>query len=94
MSFVPFVVVLAVLAVIVVVLLVYRHSLTAHEDDTVHIMDGEEAIVYQQEALAKKLAFVERWIKILIAIVIIGGIVLLVAYVYLTYIASNTIRMS
>ncbi len=93
MSFMPFVVVLAVLAIVVLALLAYRYKLTSWEDDTIHIHDGEEQIIAQQELLAQKVAKVDKAGKILTAVVVIGALVLAVVWVYVNQIADTSVKM-
>ena len=56
MSLMPFLIILAAVFVGLLGLLFYRYvALTSHEDDTIHVHDGEEGYVVVQEALAKKI---------------------------------------
>ena len=93
MNPIPYAVVLAVIAVAIVILLLYRRTLTENEDDVVHIVDADDKVIAEQAARAQKLAVVDRWLKILIIVLVLGGITLLVVYVYLTFIASEAVRM-
>jgi len=93
MSYTPFVVILAVLAVIVVVLITYRSKLTAREDDTIHIHDGEESQMANQAALAAKVEKVDKLGKILTALLVVGAVALLAAWVYFEQIADSGVRM-
>jgi len=89
----PFVVVLIILASIVLALLFYRGKLTSHEDDTIHINEGEQGVVDHQEVLAEKVAKVDRVGKILTVVVIIGVIALLAAYIYVNQFAFTGVKM-
>ena len=93
MSFMPFVVILIVLAIIVLALLVYRGKLTSHEDDAIHINESEQGVVGHQEMLAVKLAKLDRIGKILTALVIVGSIALLAAYIYINQFAFTGVKM-
>ena len=94
MNAVPYLVVLSVLAVVVIVLLVYRRQLTSWEDDTIHVHDGADSRVAEQEALAKKLSQVDRIAKVAAAILVIGALVLAVVYTYINQIADQGVKMS
>jgi predicted membrane protein len=79
----PFAIVLAVIFVGLVVLLLYRnYGLTSHEDDTVHIHDGEEGFITVQEVLARKVAVTDRWAKILTVVLVTGAVILGVIHSY------------
>ncbi len=93
MSFMPFVVILSVLAIVVLALLTYRSKLTAREDDTIHINEGEEQQLGCQEVLAEKVAKVDRVSKILAAVVVVGSIALLAAYIYINEFAYTGVKM-
>ncbi len=93
MSFTPFIVILGVLVLVILGLLIYRRSLTAWEDDTIHVLNGEEKTVAEQEALARKVEVVDRWGKILTVIVVLGGLALAFAYVWVNFFATTKPRM-
>jgi hypothetical protein len=94
MNVVPYLVALSVLAVVVIVLLVYRRQLTSWEDDTIHVHDGEDSRVAEQEALVKKLNQVDRIGKVVTALLVIGALVLAVVYTYVNQIADQGVKMS
>ena len=83
----------AVLFVVILVLLMYRRRLTIREDDTVHIMAGEEKISAEQARLARKLTLVDRWGKIFTAVLVLSALVVGAIYVYLQFTSSSTVRM-
>ncbi len=93
MSYLPFAIVLAALGIVVLALIVYRGKLTAHEDDTIHIHDGEEPQLAAQTVLATRLEKVDKVGKILTAVVVIGAVALLAAWVYFEQIADSSVRM-
>ena len=74
MDLMPHLVILGVLVLMIVVFLWYRHNLTAWEDDTIHVHEGEENIVETQKALAKKLGKVDLIGKILIGVTVVYAI--------------------
>ena len=83
MDLTPFTVTLALVAVAYFCLLAYRHKVTEWEDDTLHISEGEQNIVTQQQVLARKMARVDLISKILVITLVVGGLLLLIAYMYL-----------
>jgi hypothetical protein len=93
MNLIPYLMIWVVLAVVVIVLAIYRKMLTSNEDDTLHVLDGDAAVVSQQTVLAKKVEMVDRWGKILTIVALIYGIVIAAGYLYFTWIASSEIRM-
>ena len=89
MSLMPYGIVLAVLFIAILALLLYRHSLVAHEDDTLHVGDGEEKIMAEQAVLAKRLEAVEKWGKTLTAVFVLGALALGAYYIYLSFIGYS-----
>jgi hypothetical protein len=90
MNLVPWIVVWAVLAAAVIVLAGYRKLVASHEDDSLHVSDRETALVAQQEMLARKLDWIDRWGQILTVIALVYGLALASGYVYLSWIERNT----
>lgn len=78
----------SVLALAVVVLLVYRYTITSREDDTVHL-EHETGKTSDQAALVAKVGSVDRWGKILTAIVAAYGLVLVVYWVSITALSPS-----
>jgi hypothetical protein len=93
MSYMPFVIILAALGIVVLALIAYRSKLTAHEDDTIHIHDGEEGQMAAQAVLAKRVEKVDMVGKILTGVVVVGAAALLAAWVYFEQIADSSVRM-
>jgi hypothetical protein len=77
------VVVWVALGVVTLALALYRKVLSSKERDVVHLADSEEKEIPKQVALAAKLAWIDRWGKVLTVVVVSGGICLGVAYLYL-----------
>lgn len=82
MNLTPWVIGWAVLTVIVIILAIYRWVVANQEDDSLHVSETEAAIVSQQVAVAKKLAAIDRWGKLLTIIAALYGLALLGAYLY------------
>ena len=76
-------IILAVLFVALLAFFYYRYKLTAWEDDSIHIHEGEENIVANQEMLARKMGKVDLIAKIFTAVVVIYAIVVGAVYSYL-----------
>ena len=70
------------LAVLVGVLAIYRNMMASHEDESIHVLDGDAPQVAEQVRLSHKLEVVERWGKILTTIVVIYGLAIGVMYLY------------
>jgi heme/copper-type cytochrome/quinol oxidase subunit 2 len=75
----PYAVFWGVLAIVVAFLIVYRKSVSSHEDDGLHL---EGNVQTQQMALAHRLESIDRWGKTLTIVVAVYGIVLAVIYLY------------
>ena len=76
----PFAAAWGVLALVVIVLGFMRKHVTAEEDDTLHLGGGSEQAVAHQQDVAKKLAALDKWGKILTVLLAVTGVVLTIAY--------------
>ena len=72
------------LAVVVGVLAIYRNMMASHEDETIHVLEGDTPQIAAQVKLSHKLEVVERWGKILTVVLVVYG--LLIAAMYLSYV--------
>jgi len=81
----------AVLATIVMALALWRKFATRDEDDYLHVDDTRATA--KQFSLAKTLDAVDKWGKVLTAIVVIYGIGLLAAYMYISWNEGNQINL-
>ena len=70
------------LAVVVGVLLIYRNMMASHEDETIHVLDGDAPQVAAQAKLSHKLEIIERWGKILTIVVVVYGLIIACMYLY------------
>jgi hypothetical protein len=70
------------LAVLVGVLAIYRNMMASHEDETIHVLDGDAPQVAAQVKLSHKLEVIERWGKILTMIVVVYGLTIGAMYLY------------
>ena len=75
----PYAVFWAVLALVVVFLIIYRKSVSAREDDSIHL---EGNMPSEQVALDHRLALIDRWGKTLTAIAVVYGLALAGIYMY------------
>jgi hypothetical protein len=88
MNLFPFAAAWAVLALIVAGLAFKRRSVSAHEDDTVHLSPGSAGVMAEQQELAKKLTVIDRWGKILTILLVVSGIVIAGLYLMQMWEAS------
>ena len=88
-SFVPYIVLWIVLAAVVVALIFYRRSIASHEDDSLHLSAVEAAAASQQVGIAQKLEQVDKWGKILTAVVIAYGLILGALLLYHGWVAGS-----
>lgn len=85
----PFVVLAAVMVLTVVVLIVIRQAIARKEDDTLHVLHGA-TVVPQQESVAHKLDFIDKWGKMLTIITVIYCSIVGALFVYQQWLrASN-----
>jgi hypothetical protein len=82
MNFIPFLVGWAFLVSATITLMIYRAVIGGHEDESLHVLDGEARMVTQQQVMFKKLGAVERWTKIILTVTIVYGLALGGAYLY------------
>jgi hypothetical protein len=79
-----------VLGVATLVLAVYRHLLSAHEEnDVVHLGAGEEKEIPRQVHLAQKMLTIDRWGKTMTIVTAVVGIGLATAYLYQAWESPN-----
>ncbi len=79
-----------VLGVATLALAMYRMFFAAHnEEDVVRLAPGEEAAVVKQTEVAKKLAQIDHWGKILTVITAVVGLGLASTYLYQAWSSQN-----
>ena len=74
----------AILAASVAGLAGYRAWMASHEDDTIHL-SGDGSAIAKQKSAFHKLALVDRVGKVLTALAIASGIIILAWYSYLVW---------
>jgi len=75
----PYAIAWAVLGVIVAGLAIVRRSVSAKEDDSIHLSAGA-AVMGDQVAVSKKLEAIDKWGKTLTVILAVTGLLLVVVY--------------
>lgn len=78
-----------VLACAVLVLAVYRHRLSSHEDDTLHVSDAQASQITEQAVTAHRIEAIDRWGKLLTVIGAVYGLLLGAAYFYQYWVQSS-----
>lgn len=85
----PFAVLFTIMALAVIALIVVRKRVAAGEDDTLHVMEGDAAMIPHQEEIAHKLAVIDRWGKSLTAVTVVFGLALGALWVYQGWVAAS-----
>lgn len=67
------------LAIVVISLIIYRKSVSSHEDDSIHLEGNMPA---EQTAVGHKLASIDRWGKTLTIVTVVYGLALAAIYMY------------
>lgn len=75
----PYAIFWGVLAIAVIVLIFYRKSVTAHEDDSIHLEGNGPA---EQISLGHRVAVIDRWGKSLTVVTVVFGLALAAIYCY------------
>ena len=88
-NFTPFTVLWALLAAVVLGLILYRKTVTAHEDETIHLGAGSENAPAQQTAIAHKIEVIDKWGKLLTALAVVYGLLLVCLYTYLNWLGAG-----
>ena len=70
---------------VVVILAIYRRKLDLKVDDTLHVLDSEASSIPMQSEVAKKLAVIDRWGKILTVIAVLYLFGIAAAYIYSSF---------
>lgn len=86
----PYLAVWSFFALIVLVLAAYRKMLSTREDDSLHVAEGTAGLIPEQVANAHKIDVVEKWGKLLTAVVVVAGLALAAVYFYGIFQAGTT----
>jgi len=73
---------LGILAAVVAGLALYRKYVSMHEDNYLHLSEGEARLRSAQVATFRQLDTVDRWGKTLTVLIAISGVILAALYVY------------
>ncbi|MEZ5400985.1 MAG: hypothetical protein R2729_15045 [Bryobacteraceae bacterium] len=91
MNLIPLVAIWAVMAVAVLALAVIRMMSASHEDDTIHLREGDAGVIRQQDAYASRIAWMDRWGKTLTIVTVAYGLVLVGVYFYQLWMESTRV---
>lgn len=69
-----------------------RKWVSRREDDTVHLADGEVGLVEHQASVATILTHVDRWGKVLTAVVVLYGLAIVARLLYMGWLESSQIK--
>ena len=70
-------------------LIFYRMWIAKDEDDTLHVMEGDDGKVAQQTVMAQKLEIIDHWGQTLTVVALVFGLAMGSAYLYQTWAASE-----
>ena len=90
MKFTVWIISWATLAAVVIALAIYRRVVASHEDDFLHVNEREAALVAEQEVVARKLDWIDRWGQVLTVITLVYGLALAGGYLYVSWIERNS----
>ncbi len=82
MNLTPLVGVWAIMAVAVLGLAGIRMMSASHEDDSIHLREGDTSVIQRQAAYAGRIAWMDRWGKTLTIVTVAFGLVLACLYFY------------
>jgi len=69
-----------ILALVVIGLAFKRKSITAEEDDSLHLGGGAEGAVEHQKQIAARLAKMDQYGKVLTVLLVVLGVIIVVLY--------------
>jgi hypothetical protein len=85
----PFTILWMILTAVVIGLIAYRKWVARDEDDTLHVLDSDIAMVPRQAAMARKLESIDRWGQALTVIALVYGLAVGCGYLYQAWVASS-----
>jgi hypothetical protein len=92
MNWTPHLVLLAAITLCILGLAVYRRRVARGEDDTLHVLEGDQRYIPEQVKLASRLDVLDKWGKILTVVAVLYALILAAIYGYSLF-SSNEIRM-
>jgi hypothetical protein len=84
-AYLPHIAIWAALTTVVVIMALYRRKLDLKVDDTLHVLDSEASTIPAQAEVAKKLAVIDRWGKILTVVAVLYLLGIAGAYIYSSF---------
>jgi len=90
MSFLPFLILWGLMAASVIALILWRRAVAGEEDDSIHVMEGEQGVTQHQVVVAQKLETIDKWGKALTAATVLVGVVIAGVYFYHLWVATST----
>jgi hypothetical protein len=75
----------AVIAALVVVAF-YRLTVSRREDDTLHLAGDDLVTAARQEVIGKKLDKIDKWVRLLVVIIVVFGLLLGAAFLYKSWV--------
>ena len=88
-DFTPFAVLWAVLALAVAAMALYRRTISAKDDESLHLTNP--TVASRQVEIAHKLEVIDKWGKLLTVIAAIYGLLLVIAYTYQNWIRATNL---
>jgi hypothetical protein len=85
----PYFVLWVALAAVVIGMIVWRKTVSSHDDETLHVLDA--GALSQQVSVSHKLETIDKWGKILTAIALVYGLILGAIYMYQSWVAMSKI---
>jgi ABC-type iron transport system FetAB permease component len=85
----PYFVLWVALAAVVIGMIIWRKTVSSHEDETLHVLDA--GALNQQVSVGHKLETIDKWGKILTAIAVLFGLILGAIYMYQSWVAMSKI---
>jgi hypothetical protein len=93
MNLIPYIAIWSIFGLAVLVLAIYRKVLTFHGDDEfVHLAAGEQQLIPQQVARARKLDVIDRWGKSLTVFTVASGLAIVAVVLYEAWQASLLLK--
>jgi len=90
MSLFPFLILWCVMAAIVLALIIWRKTVSSHEDTVVHVMSDAPALS-EQVNVAHKLETIDKWGKMITGVTVIYGLALGGLYIWQTWVQNSNL---
>ena len=91
MNFVPFIVLWILLALAVLALFIWRKTVSAKEDDNLHVSDvTSDEKTAEQAVIAQKLELIDKWGKIVTVVAVVYGVILGSLYIWHSWLQNTS----